>query len=99
MRKFSPEVTPARRWLALFVAIVADIVQAPIDLVPILGTPLDVVVALVLSLIVGIRTPIALAFVLELIPGVGGLPTWSACVGLWCMPPSYRWIRSRLPAS
>jgi hypothetical protein len=79
---------PTRRQkrIALAIAGVADVVQ--LALAPLFGEgalsplddALDVVVAALLFLVLGRSWRIALGLVLELVPGVALLPTWTAVV-------------------
>jgi hypothetical protein len=79
-------VSRRRRGVALGVAITADLVQ--LALWPLFAEgaasgfedALDVVVALVLTFTLGMSPRIALAFALELVPGVDLFPTWTAVV-------------------
>lgn len=99
MSKLRPVVTPRRLWLALFVALIVDIVQGPVEIVPlaaIVTTPLDIGVAAILSVIVGLQTPVAIAFVAELIPGVGVFPCWTLAVLALCVPGSAAWVRAHI---
>jgi hypothetical protein len=81
-----PAVSKKRRAIALAVAFAADLVQlvlwpafaggaaSPFD------DALDVAVAAVLCLLLGASPRLALAFVLELVPGADLFPTWTAVV-------------------
>jgi hypothetical protein len=81
-----PSLTRKQKKLAMAIAIVADLVQiagfpvffegaiSPFDDV------LDVLVAIVLLIICGPRWQFALAFVLELVPGLALFPTWTTFV-------------------
>ena len=96
MRKFRPVVSPRRLWLALVVALIADLVQ-PVEIIPVVAivtTPLDILVAVILSLIVGLQSWIAVAFVAELIPGLGVFPFWTFAVLAVCVPSTAPWVRA-----
>jgi hypothetical protein len=66
--------------LALAIAVPADIVLAPLELVPPVGIPIDVAIAVLLWLILGRPTVLLVALILEAIPGLGILPFWSLVV-------------------
>jgi hypothetical protein len=77
-----PKLTRARMILALAVAVVADGVQL---LLGPLGWAfgdqiIDVVAMLLVSGLIGFHWLLLPSFVLELIPAVDELPTWTACV-------------------
>lgn len=81
-----PAVSKRRKTIALGVALFADLVQlvfwpaflggaaSPCD------DAIDVAVALVLSVMLGFNARLALAFALELVPGLDFFPTWTAVV-------------------
>jgi hypothetical protein len=81
-----PQLTRKMRRIAMFVALASDFIQ-------IVGFPvffegalspfddiLDVVTAVVLLILCGPRWQFALAFVLELVPGLSLFPTWTTFV-------------------
>jgi hypothetical protein len=77
-----PELTRWRVALALLIAISADAIQ--IFLGP-LGWPfadefIDVVTMVATSLLVGFHVLLLPTFVIEFIPVVGMLPTWTGCM-------------------
>jgi hypothetical protein len=79
-------VSKRRRAVALSIALAADVLQ--LVLWPAFaegaGSPfddaLDVVVAIALTITLGFRPRLALAFALELVPGAALFPTWTAVV-------------------
>jgi hypothetical protein len=78
----TPSLTPVRVWAAFAVAIAADGIQL---LLGPLGWPffdeiIDFVATIVLSLLVGFHPLFLPTLLLEMIPVVGMLPTWTACV-------------------
>jgi len=81
-----PPLTKSQKKAAMTVAIIADAVQ--IGLAPVFGPGmilpfddiLDVIAIILLVAICGWRWQFAVAFVLELVPGLDLFPTWSAFV-------------------
>ena len=77
-----PKLTRTRMVLALVVAVIADGLQllfGPLGWV--LGDQLiDVVAMLLVSWLIGFHWLLLPSFVLELVPLVDELPTWTACV-------------------
>jgi hypothetical protein len=79
-----PPLTHRQKSMALRIAGIADFVQ--IMLIPALfpgfiaDEVIDVVVAILLSAICGFKWQFMVAFLIELIPGLDLLPTWSAVV-------------------
>ena len=77
-----PFLTPLRMWPAFAVAIAADGIQV---LMGPLGWTFfdeitDVVTAIVLSLLLGFHPLLLPTFLVEIIPVVDMLPTWTGCV-------------------
>src|SRR3954451_4064747 len=93
-RRVAPELTTPsahklsreRKRVALAIAAAADLAQ--VFFLPLFGEgglspledALDVVVAVALTALVGFRWRTALAFALELVPGVALFPSWTAVV-------------------
>lgn len=79
---FSPRLTRRRAVLALCLAVVADLLQ--IVLVPVAWTfvqaAIDVVAMLLVLPILGFHLLLLPTFVVEFMPGVDMLPTWTGCV-------------------
>jgi hypothetical protein len=88
-------VSPRRVKLAYATAIVADIMQLPVNLsffswgiatlggsVPLeaIDTGIDVVAAVIINRLIGFHWALLPTFALELVPGLDALPTWTACV-------------------
>jgi hypothetical protein len=81
-----PLVRPRQKRIALFIALVADVVQ--IALAPVFfegglspfDAALDALVAVALVVTLGWRWRTALALVLELAPGLALFPTWTLFV-------------------
>lgn len=79
----SRPLTRGRIALAFGVAIVSDAVQfasGPMGWV-VFDQAVDVVAMLLTSLLLGFHPLLLPTFVLELVPGLTMLPTWTACVG------------------
>lgn len=77
-----PDLTRSRMWLALTVAVVADGLQ--ILLLPFewtfLESALDVVAMVLTIRLLGFHLLLLPTFMIELVPFVDALPTWTACV-------------------
>lgn len=79
-------VTRKRKLAALLVAACADLAQA--FLFPLVAAgglspvewAVDIVVATALLMVVGFKVRLALAFFIELVPGLALFPTWTALV-------------------
>jgi hypothetical protein len=68
-----------RMALALFVAMAADALQIVFPLPPATEI-IDVIAAVLTVALLGFHVLLLPTFILEFIPGVGLLPTWSGCV-------------------
>jgi len=84
-RRFpAPRLTATRVTLALAVALAADAVQVlllplgPVGFVT--DEVIDVIAMVITCWLLGFHVLLLPTFVIEFIPGVGVLPTWSACV-------------------
>jgi len=76
-------LTRTRIGLAIAVAVIADGIQfaaGPLGWVG-FDQVVDVIATLVTCLLLGFHPLLLPTFVLELIPVIGELPTWTACVG------------------
>jgi len=77
-----PVLTPRRVFLAVAIAVLADLLQ--IVLVPIAWTfvqaIVDVVAMLLVLPVLGFHLLLLPTFVIEFMPGVDMLPTWTGCV-------------------
>lgn len=82
-------VSPRRKYLALGLAAVADIIELAIPFATAEGVMspvewvIDGAIALALVLILGWNWRLALAFAAELVPGVALFPTWTAVVAFF----------------
>jgi len=81
-RFMAPKLTRGRMAVAMSVAFVADLLQ--IALMPVAWTfaqsAVDVVAMLLVMWAIGFHLLLLPTFLLEFIPGVDVLPTWTACV-------------------
>jgi hypothetical protein len=79
---FSPRLTGRRAFIALAVAVIADLLQ--IVTVPVAWTfvqsAIDVVAMLIILPVIGFHFLLLPTFVIEIVPGAAALPTWTACV-------------------
>lgn len=82
-RKFHAGVSNIRFAVAMAVAVIADTVGLPFGEFGVVV--FDILVGLVLALCLGgLRPELIIAFLLEAIPGVGIIPSWSVAVpALW----------------
>ena len=76
-----PRISRTRIALALLVALIADGLQIPSQAIPIVPEVIDVLAAVLTIWILGFHLLLLPTFVVELIPLVDMLPTWTACVG------------------
>jgi hypothetical protein len=85
--QISPAAVPAnRKWIAMAIAMLADALQA--GMFPMFAEgalspyqdALDVTIAIALTLLLGFRWRLAMAFAAELIPGMTLFPSWTAVV-------------------
>jgi hypothetical protein len=81
-RLTAPKLTRGRVAAAMIIACVADVLQ--IALMPVAWTfaqsAVDVVAMLLAMWVVGFHLLLLPTFILEFIPGVDMLPTWTACM-------------------
>jgi hypothetical protein len=81
-RMTAPKLTRGRMAAAMTIACVADVLQ--IALLPIAWTfaqsAVDVVAMLLAMWVIGFHLLLLPTFILEFIPGVDILPTWTACM-------------------
>ena len=85
-----PKLTRTRIILAFAVSVVADVLQFPISAASATGlfaipgevadVMLDVVVMIITSALLGFHRALLPSFLLELVPGLDLLPTWTGCV-------------------
>ena len=76
----TPPLTRTRGWLAVGVAVIADGLQLPLQLVPVAPEVIDVVAAIVTTSLLGFHWLLLPTFLVELIPGIDMMPTWTGCV-------------------
>ena len=86
-----PKLTRTRIALAFAVSVVADVMQFPIIAAAATGflaipaeaadMVLDTVVMFVISALIGFHWTFLPSFVLEALPGLDLIPTWTGCVG------------------
>ncbi|NOS68635.1 MAG: hypothetical protein HOP33_01725 [Verrucomicrobia bacterium] len=76
----APQLTRTRIMLALLVALVADGLQIPFQLVPMAPEIIDVIAMLLTVWLLGFHLLLLPTFVVEFIPLVDMLPTWTGCV-------------------
>lgn len=76
----APQLTRTRIILALLVALVADGLQIPFQLVPMAPEIIDVIAMLLTVWLLGFHLLLLPTFVVEFIPLVDMLPTWTGCV-------------------
>lgn len=81
-RLTAPKLTPGRIAAAMTIACVADVLQ--IALMPVAWTfaqsAVDVVAMLLAMWVIGFHLLLLPTFIIEFIPGVDMLPTWTACM-------------------
>jgi hypothetical protein len=66
--------------VALLAAIVADGLQIFLQAVPFAPQGIDIVAAVIVNLAIGFHVLLLPTFVIELIPVIDDLPTWTVCV-------------------
>ena len=73
-------LTRSRMGFALAVALVSDVLQVPLQAVP--GAPevIDVIAMVLTTTAIGFHVLLLPTFVLEFIPLVDMMPTWTGCV-------------------
>jgi hypothetical protein len=86
-----PPLTKTRIIAALGIAVAADLIQLPltaIEATAIFAVPgevadfiLDVFVMAATTFLLGFHVALLPTVIVELVPGVDALPTWTACVG------------------
>lgn len=75
-----PRLSRARLILALVVAVVADGLQLPLQVVPLAPEIIDVIAMVLEILLIGFHILLLPTFALEFIPVVDMIPTWTGCV-------------------
>ena len=84
--------TPDRAKIAYAIAILADVIQLPVNAATLSGVlaipaesvdiAIDFIVMFLLSTVLGFHWMFIPSFFVEAIPGVDLLPTWTGCVAL-----------------
>jgi hypothetical protein len=75
-----PKLSRRRIALAVIVALVADGLQIPFQLMPPAIAIIDVVAAVITVLLLGFHVLLLPTFIIELFPIVDIAPTWTGCV-------------------
>ncbi len=77
----APVITPPRMWFAMLVAALVDAIQFALAWFGWFGADqvLDVIGMVLTSAAIGFHPLLLPTFVVEFIPGVDMLPTWTAC--------------------
>ncbi|MSU60281.1 MAG: hypothetical protein EXS35_19275 [Pedosphaera sp.] len=75
-----PALTRSRMIVALVVAVAADALQIPFQAVPVAPEVIDVVAMALTIGLLGFHVLLLPTFVVEFIPLVDMLPTWTGCV-------------------
>lgn len=80
-RLLPPVLTRRRIWLACAVAVAADIIQLSLGPFGWAGPDevIDVIVMVLLTALIGFHPLFLPTFVMEFLPMVDALPTWTAC--------------------
>src|SRR5213596_2046383 len=80
----TPFLTRQRIWMAFGVALAADGMQAFLGPVGwfFLDEAIDVIAMIMISFLLGFHPLLLPTFVVEFLPVVGMLPTWTACTAL-----------------
>ena len=74
------QLTRWRMAVALIAALVADGLQLLLQAVPFAPQVIDVAATLIVTLAIGFHVLLLPTFVIELVPLVDDLPTWTGCV-------------------
>ena len=75
-----PPLTRTRGWLAVIIAIIADLLQLPAQVLPIAPEVIDVLALIATTLLLGFHFLLLPTFLLEFIPVIDLAPTWTGCV-------------------
>jgi hypothetical protein len=76
----APQLTRARIVSALAVAVIADGIQIPLQAVPVAPEIIDVVAMVAASALLGFHWLLLPTFLVEFVPVVDMMPTWTGCV-------------------
>jgi len=74
------QLTRGRIAVALTAALVADGLQLLLQAIPFAPQAIDVAATLIVTLAIGFHVLLLPTFVIELVPLVDDLPTWTGCV-------------------
>ena len=74
------QLTRRRKAVALVAALAADGLQLLLQAVPTAAQLIDVAASVVVTIALGFHVLLLPTFVIELVPVVNDLPTWTACV-------------------
>ncbi|MSQ72879.1 MAG: hypothetical protein EXR27_16540 [Betaproteobacteria bacterium] len=73
-------LTRGRMAVALIVAVAADALQVLLTTTPFASQAIDVLAAVLVMVAVGFHVLLLPTFIIELVPFVNDLPTWTGCV-------------------
>lgn len=76
----TPTLTRTRMVVALITAVIADGLQIFLQAVPFAPQGIDVVAAAVVNMAIGFHVLLLPTFIIELVPVIDDLPTWTGCV-------------------
>src|SRR5262245_8382107 len=74
-----PRMTPARVVVAMTIALVADGLQLLLTPIPGADQVIDVITAILISWTIGFHFLLLPTFLVELVPVLDDLPTWTCC--------------------
>ncbi|MBM2812820.1 MAG: hypothetical protein HW416_3579 [Chloroflexi bacterium] len=74
------QVTHGRMAVALIAALAADGLQIFLQAIPLAPQVIDVVASVVVIIVIGFHLLLLPTFIIELVPLVDDLPTWTVCV-------------------
>jgi hypothetical protein len=74
------QLTRGRMAVALIAALAADGLQFLLQAIPLAPQAIDVVATLIVTIAIGFHVLLLPTFVIELVPLVDDLPTWTGCV-------------------
>ena len=74
------QLTRGRMAVALIAALAADGLQFMLQAIPLAPQAIDVVATVIVTMAIGFHVLLLPTFVIELVPLVSDLPTWTGCV-------------------